>query len=156
VGLLRDLRLVNRCIVSAGLRRQFNEFYKKACQEKVSPSAGRGEDFCLEIQPTACACAPSIHSRQFVGACLPFPWFSSSGGDHANRVLDLGKRTWCLDVNHGSIRGSLPIVAWWTSMPIYFSWLITALLSVGGDTNNLNRQQSGSLLYCVISPVRNN
>src|SRR5258706_8838173 len=23
------------------------------------------------------------------------------------------------------------IVAWWTSMPIYFSWLITALLSVG-------------------------
>src|ERR1700724_550431 len=41
------------------------------------------------------------------------------------------------------------IVAWWTSMPIYFSWLITALLSVGGDTNNHNLQQSGRLLYCV-------
>src|SRR5882757_5180788 len=45
------------------------------------------------------------------------------------------------------------IVAWWTSMPIYFSWLITALLSVGGDTNNHNLQQSGRLLYCVHSPV---
>ena len=30
------------------------------------------------------------------------------------------------------------IVAWWTSMPIYFSWLITALLSVSGDANNHN------------------
>src|SRR3984893_3003675 len=45
------------------------------------------------------------------------------------------------------------IVAWWTSMPIYFSWLITALLSVGGDTNNHNLQQSGRLLYCVHRPV---
>src|SRR5271156_2835648 len=41
------------------------------------------------------------------------------------------------------------IVAWWTSMPIYFSWLITALLLVGGDTNNHNLPQSGRLLYCV-------
>src|SRR5467141_39003 len=41
------------------------------------------------------------------------------------------------------------IVAWWTSMPIYFSWLITALLSVGGGTNNHNLPQSGRLLYCV-------
>ena len=28
------------------------------------------------------------------------------------------------------------IVDWWTSMPIYFSWLITALLSVSGDANS--------------------
>ena len=35
-----------------------NEFYKKGCQEKSSPSTGRREDFCLEIQPTACECAP--------------------------------------------------------------------------------------------------
>ena len=48
------------------------------------------------------------------------------------------------------------IVAWWTSMPIYFSWLITALLSVGGDTNNHNLQQSGRLLYCVTRPVHVN
>src|SRR5258708_21119083 len=41
------------------------------------------------------------------------------------------------------------IVAWWTSMPIYFSWLITALLSVSGDANNHNLPQSGRLLYCV-------
>src|SRR5258707_14706244 len=47
------------------------------------------------------------------------------------------------------------IVAWWTSMPIYFSWLITALLSVGGDANNHNLQQSGRLLYCVTLPVSN-
>jgi hypothetical protein len=37
------------------------------------------------------------------------------------------------------------IVAWWTSMPIYFSWLITALLSVRGNANNHNLPQSGRL-----------
>ena len=47
--------------------------------------------------------------ERFVVACLPFPWLSSSGGDDANRVLKLGKRTWYLNVNHGSIRGSWPI-----------------------------------------------
>jgi len=46
------------------------------------------------------------------------------------------------------------IVAWWTSMPIYFSWLITVLLSVGGDTNDHNLPQSGPLLYCVHSPSK--
>jgi hypothetical protein len=40
---------------------------------------------------------------------LPFPWVSSSGGDYANRVLKLGKRTWYWSVNHGSIGGSWPI-----------------------------------------------
>ena len=40
-------------------------------------------------------------------------------------------------------------------MPIYFAWFITALLSVGGDANDQNLPQSGRLLYCVISPVRN-
>src|SRR5229473_4278870 len=45
------------------------------------------------------------------------------------------------------------IVAWWTSMPTYFSWLITALLSVSGDANNHNLPQSGRLLYCVTRPV---
>ena len=34
-----------------------NEFYKKGCQEKSSPSTGWREDFRLEIQPTACECA---------------------------------------------------------------------------------------------------
>lgn len=86
----------------------FKEFYKKGCQEKSSPSTGRREDFCLEIQPTACARALRF-AREVVLACLPFPWFSSSGGDDANRVLDLGKLTWYLGVNHGSIRGSWPI-----------------------------------------------
>src|SRR3984957_5644783 len=44
------------------------------------------------------------------------------------------------------------IVAWWTSIPIYFSWLITALLSVSGDANNHNLPQSGRLLFCVHLP----
>jgi hypothetical protein len=35
-----------------------DEFYKKGRQEKSSPSTGRREDFCLEIQPTACKCSP--------------------------------------------------------------------------------------------------
>jgi len=35
-----------------------NEFYKKGCQEKTSPSTGGREDLCLEIQPTVCKRAP--------------------------------------------------------------------------------------------------
>jgi hypothetical protein len=85
------------------------EFYKKGCQEKSSPSTGRREDFCLDIQPTACECVPRFAREGFVVACFPFPWLSSSGGDDANRVLKLGKRIWYLGVNHGSIRGSWPI-----------------------------------------------
>jgi len=53
--------------------------------------------------------ALDCRSRGLALACLPFPWVSSSGGDHANRVLKLGKRTWYLSVNHGSIGGSWPI-----------------------------------------------
>ena len=86
-----------------------NEFYKKGCQEKSSPSTGGREDFCLEIQPTVCKCPPPISLRGFALACLPFLWVSSFGGDDANRVLKLGKRTWSWSVNHGSIGGSWPI-----------------------------------------------
>jgi hypothetical protein len=84
------------------------EFYKKGCQEKNSASTGGREDFGLEIQPTVCKCAPSIRSRGFALPDLPFRRFHS-GGDHANRVLKLGKRNRYLSVNHGSIRGSWPI-----------------------------------------------
>jgi hypothetical protein len=35
-----------------------NEFYKKGCQEKTSPSTGGREDLCLEIQPTVGKRAP--------------------------------------------------------------------------------------------------
>jgi hypothetical protein len=73
-----------------------DEFYKKGCQEKTSPSTGGREDFCLEIQPTVCKCPP-ISLRGFALACLPFLWVSSFGGDHANRVLKLGKRTLVLE-----------------------------------------------------------
>ncbi len=64
--------------------------------------------FFLEIQPTVGKCAP-ISPGGFVLVCLPFLWVSSCGGDDANRVLKLGKRTWSWSVNHGSIGGSWPI-----------------------------------------------
>jgi hypothetical protein len=73
-----------------------NEFYKKGCQEKTSPSTGGREDFCLDIQPTVCKC-PRFSSRDFALACLSFLWVSSFGGDDANRVLKLGKRTLVLE-----------------------------------------------------------
>ena len=52
---------------------------------------------------------PRFRPRGFALVCLPFPRVSSSGGDDANRVLKLGKRTWSWSVNHGSIGGSWPI-----------------------------------------------
>jgi hypothetical protein len=35
---------------------------KRDVKKKVSPLTGRREDFCLEIQPTACECAPRFTS----------------------------------------------------------------------------------------------
>src|SRR5271156_819487 len=90
------------------VRVEVNEFYKKGCQEKTSASTGGREDFGLAIQPTVCKC-PRFCSRDFALACLSFLWVSSFGGDDANRVLKLGKRTWSWSVNHGSIGGSWPI-----------------------------------------------
>ena len=78
-----------------------NEFYKKECQEKTSPSTG-GEDFSFDIQPTVCK-YPRFSSRDFALACVSFLWVSCFGGDDANRVLKLGKRTWSWNANHGSI-----------------------------------------------------
>jgi hypothetical protein len=44
----------------------------------------------LSRDPALCpgVCPPDWLER-FVVACLPFPWLSSSGGDDANRVLNL-------------------------------------------------------------------
>ena len=97
-----------QCEEAPGLTTGLNEFYKKGCQEKSSSSTGGREDFCLDIQPTVCKC-PRFCSRDFALACLSFLWVSSFGGDDANRVLKLGKRTWSWSVNHGSIGGSWPI-----------------------------------------------
>src|SRR5260370_42468728 len=58
---------------------RLNEFYKKGCQEKSSPSTGRREDFCLEIQPTACERAPPICSRGSLWLVCPFPCFHLPG-----------------------------------------------------------------------------
>ena len=84
------------------------EFYKKGCQEKSSPSTGGEKIFVSRSSPLSVS-APDCRSRGFALACLPFLWVSSSGGDDANRVLKLGKRTWSWSVNHGSIGGSWPI-----------------------------------------------
>ena len=49
-----------------------NEFYKKGCQEKTSPSTGGREDFSLEIQPTDCKC-PSIALERFGSGLFALP-----------------------------------------------------------------------------------
>jgi len=38
-------------------------------------------------------------------------------------------------------------------MPIYFSWLITALLSISGDVNNHNLPQSGRLFILRVIEI---
>src|SRR5258707_8923705 len=78
------------------------EFYKKGCQEKSSPSTGRREDFCLEIQPTACECAPRF-AREVRCGLFAYPWLLSSSGDDANRVFDFASGPWYFGVYHGSI-----------------------------------------------------
>jgi hypothetical protein len=65
---------------------------KRDVKKKVSPSTGRREDFCLEIQPTACECAPRF-AREVPCGLFAYPWLSSSSGDDADRVLDLASGT---------------------------------------------------------------
>jgi hypothetical protein len=61
---------------------------KRDVKKKVSSSTGRREDFCLEIQPTACECSPDSLERVRCGL-FAISVLSSSGSDDANRVLDL-------------------------------------------------------------------
>jgi hypothetical protein len=89
-------------------RNAIDEFYKKGCQGKSSPRPDAEKIFVSRSSPLPVS-VPLDSLERFVVACLPFPWLSASGGDDANRVLKLGKRTWYLNVNHGSIRGSWPI-----------------------------------------------
>jgi hypothetical protein len=51
-----------------------NEFYKKGCQAKTSPSTG-DRVICLDIQPTVCASAPAIRPGGFALDGFPFRWF---------------------------------------------------------------------------------
>jgi hypothetical protein len=65
-----------QCVLTS-LRRLFagtpvNEFYKKGCQEKTSPSTGGQEDFSLEIQPTDCKC-PSTALERFGAGLFALP-----------------------------------------------------------------------------------
>src|SRR6266851_9512602 len=83
-----------------------NEFYKKGCQEKSSPSTGGREGFVSRSSPLHCKSASRLAREVLLLSCLPFLWLSLSGGDHANRVLRHGKRDGCLSGNHSSIGGS--------------------------------------------------
>src|SRR5664279_1641452 len=53
-------------------RKAPSEFYKKGCQEKSSASTGGREDFVSRSSPLLCKRVPSMRSRGFALACLPF------------------------------------------------------------------------------------
>ena len=62
--------------------------------KKKAPPRPEDEKILVSRSSPLTVSAPRLRSRGFALACLPFPWVSSSGGDYANRVLKLGKRTW--------------------------------------------------------------
>ena len=66
-----------------------NEFYKKGCQEKSSPSTGGREDFCVSRSSPLTVSAPRFRLSGFALACLPFLWVSSFGGDDADQSQNL-------------------------------------------------------------------
>ena len=82
---------------------------KRDVKKKVLPRPEAEKILVSRSSPLTVSAPPRLRSRGFALAYLPFPWVSSSGGDYANRVLKLGKRTWYWSVNHGSIGGSWPI-----------------------------------------------
>jgi len=49
-----------------------NEFYKKGCQEKSSPSAGGREDFVSRSSPLHCKSASRFAREVLLLSCLPF------------------------------------------------------------------------------------
>src|SRR4029077_17803470 len=70
---------------------------------------GGREDFVSRSSPLHCKSASRFGGEVLLLSCFPFLWLSSSGGDHANRVLRHGKRDGYLSGNHSSIGGSWPI-----------------------------------------------
>jgi hypothetical protein len=55
-----------------------------------------GEEILVSESSPLSVSAPDF-ARRVALACLPFVWVSSFGGDDADRVLKLGKRTWSLE-----------------------------------------------------------
>ncbi len=82
---------------------------KRDVKKKSSASTGEREDFVSRSSPLHGKGASRFAREVLLLSCLPFLQLSSSGGDHANRVLRHGKRDGCLSGNHGSIGGSWPI-----------------------------------------------
>src|ERR1017187_6232862 len=62
----------NRVYGSFNITTPVNEFYKKRCQEKSFASTGGREDFVSRSSPLLCKRVPSMRSRGFALACLPF------------------------------------------------------------------------------------
>jgi hypothetical protein len=104
------------------VREPVNEFYKKGCQEKSSPSTGKRDSFSRS-SPLSVS-APDF-AEGFALASLPFLWVSSFGGEDANRVLKLGKHTLVLECQPWFYRR---LVAY-----RYF-WLCEAAYRVMGDS----------------------
>jgi hypothetical protein len=71
---------------------------KRDVKKKVLPRPDAEKIFVSRSSPLTVSERALDSLERFVGACLSSPWLSSSGGDDANRVLDLGKRTWYLGV----------------------------------------------------------
>src|SRR6266498_4960067 len=52
-----------------------NEFYKKGCQEKSSPSTGGREDFVSRSSPLHCKSASRFAREVLLLSCLPFLFY---------------------------------------------------------------------------------
>jgi hypothetical protein len=61
---------------------------KRDVKKKVLPRPDAEKIFVSRSSPLPVNVPLDLLER-FVLACLPFPWLSSSGGDDANRVLNL-------------------------------------------------------------------
>src|SRR5712664_4939679 len=81
---------------------------KRDVKKKVLPRPDAEKIFVSRSSPLPVS-VPLRFAREARCGLFAISVASSSGGDDANRVLKLGKRTWYLSVNHGSIRGSWPI-----------------------------------------------
>ncbi len=61
---------------------------KRDVKKKVLPRPDAEKIFVSRSSPLPVS-VPLDSLERFVVACLPYPWLSSSGGDDADRVLDL-------------------------------------------------------------------
>jgi hypothetical protein len=87
---------------------------KRDVKKKVSPRPDGEKIFVSRSSPLPVS-VPLDSLERFLCGLFAYPWLSSSGGDDADRVLDLASGPWYLGVNHGSIRGSVAYRYFWLS-----------------------------------------